>query len=216
MDGAKLQDRLQRAAGRSAEIIGETCDLYRPQDASCPISPSNRILRLKCAFMPLGGSLRRPVLQSQALWQGLFDSAYTQPGDLLRRSRDGAIFFVAAQQPLLPVLCVRALRLVTIKRSATANQAGLNLYGGVISATEVTIAEAWPASMAPLASQGTADANITAGITAGAWQVLLPSSLKLELRTTDHLFDDQGRVGVIASAETSDLWTTLTVRQAST
>ena len=216
MNGAHLQDRLQRAAGRTAAIAGQSCDLFRPKNAMNPLAPANRILRLPAAFLPLGGGFRRPMSQTQPLWEGLFDSAYTKPGDILRRSGDGAIFFIAAQQHLLPVLCVRALRLVTITRPITANLAGLNIYGGVVSATDTTVADAWPAAMTSQPSQGTPQASITAEIATGTWQVLLPASLELELRTTDRLTDDRGRVGVIASAETSDLGTTLTVRQAST
>jgi hypothetical protein len=216
MNGAELQDRLQRAAGRTAAIAGQTCDLFRPNGPIDPLAPANRILRLPAAFLPLGGGFRRPVSQSQSLWEGLFDSAYTKPGDILRRSGDGAIFFIATQQPLLPVLCVRALRLVTITRPTTANLAGLNIYGGVVAATDATVAAAWPASMTSQGSQGTSQTNLAAEIAAGTWQVLLPSSLELELRTTDRVTDDRGRVGVIASAETTELGTTLTVRQAST
>lgn len=216
MNGAELQDRLQRAAGRTAAIAGASCDLFRPAGAMHPLATANRILRLPAAFLPLGGGFRRPVTQAQPLWEGLFDSSYTRPGDILRRSTDGAIFFIAAQQPLLPVLCVRALRMVTMTRPLTANMAGLNIYGGVVAATETTIAEAWPAAMTPLSASGTSQAGIAAEIAAGTWQVLLPASLDLELRTTDRLADDRGRVGVIASAETSELGTTLMVRQAST
>lgn len=215
MDGAQLQDRLQRAAGRTAAIAGQSCDLFRPQGAMHPLDPANRILRLPAAFVPLGGGFRKPVLQTQPLWEGLFDSAYTRPGDILCRS-DGAIFFIAAQQHLLPVLCVRALYLVSISRPMTAAMAGLNIYGGVVAATDTNLARGWPAAMTLQASQGTSQANIAAELSPGAWQVLLPSSLELELRTTDRLTDNRGRVGVIASAETSDLGTTLTVRQAST
>ena len=216
MNAAQLQDRLHRAAGRTAFIAGESCDLFRPDDPMHPLAPSNRILRLHAAFLPIGGSLRRPVQQNQSLWEGVFDAAYTRPGDILRRARDGAVFYIAAQQPLLPVLCVRALRLINMARPNTASVAGLNLYGGVIAATETTIAEGWPAAMIALSAQGTGQAAIAANLSSGTWQIQLPASLKLELRTTDRVTDDQGRIGIVASAETSDLGTTLIVRQAST
>jgi hypothetical protein len=216
MNAAQLQDCLHRAAGRSAAIAGETCDLFRPTDPMHPLSPTNRILRLHAVFLPIGGGLRRPVQQNQLVWEGLFDAAYTRPGDILRRARDGAVFYIAAQQPLLPVLCVHALRIITITRPSTANVAGLNLYGGAIAATQTTIAEGWPSAITSLATQGTGQAGLAAELATGTWQIQLPTSLKLQLRTTDRISDDQGRIGIIASAETSDLGTTLIVRQAST
>ena len=216
MDGVTLRDRIWRAAGQAAAKTGTPCDLYRPCDTDDPLAPANRILRLPATFLPLGGRTRRPVLQSDPLWEGLFDAAYTQPGDIIRRCEDGAIFFIAAQQPLLPVLCVRALRIVSINRPASPRSAGLNLYGGVVAATETTLAAGWPASILSGGNDGTGLANIQAEVTPGAWQVLLPPSLKLALRTSDILSDDQGRMGIIAAIETTDLGTRLTARQAST
>lgn len=216
MNAAQLQDRLNRAAGRTAGIAGETCDLFRPTGPTHPLAPERRILRLNAAFLPIGGGIRRPVPPNQALWEGVFDAAYTRPGDILHRTRDGAVFYIAAQQPLLPVLCVRALRLINISRPSTANIAGLNLYGGAIAESQTTLAEAWPAAMTSLVAQGTGQAGLAAEIASGTWQIQLPSSLQLSLRPTDRITDDQGRIGIIASAETSDLGTTLIVRQATT
>ncbi len=216
MNGDLLQDRLNRAAGRTAMIAGHLCDLFRPDGASNPLAAANRILRLNAAFLPLGGKLRRPVPQTQPLWEGAFDAAYTKPGDILRRGMDGAVFYIAAQQPLLPVLCVRALRLIAITRPAGPASPGLNLYGGVITASETSLAEGWPASVLSAGGQGTGQSGIAAELAAGSWQILLPPSLHLELRPGDRLTDDQGRIGIIANAETSDLGTSLIVKQAST
>jgi len=216
MDGATLQDRLYRASGRTAALIGASCDLLRPHGPDFPLTETNRLLRLPAAFVPLGGKLHRPVTQSDPLWEGLFDAAYTKPGDILRRRTDGAVFFIAAQQPLLPVLCVHAPRLVSITRPAAPNSAGLNLYGGTITATDTVLAQGWPASILTDGRSGTGLANIEAEITPGAWQVLLPPSLHLALRTTDRLTDDQGRTGIIATIESTDLGTRLTAMQAST
>lgn len=216
MNAAELQDRMHRAAGRTAAIAGETCDLFRPTGPMHPLAPANRILRLHAAFLPMGGNFRRPVQHSQSLWEGLFDAAYTRPGDILRRARDGAVFYIAAQQPMLPVLCVRALRTVKITRPITANVAGLNLYGGAIAATEITRAEGWPTTMTLLGSRGTGEAGIASELSGETWQVQLPVSLEIDLRPTDRLIDDQGRIGIIAGSETSEVGTTLLVRQAST
>lgn len=214
MDAATLQDRIYRAGGRSAAITGTACDLFRPNGLFDPLASRNRLLRLPATFLPMGGRLRKPVIEP--MWEGIFDAAYTQPGDILRRLSDGQIYYVAAQQPLLPVLCIRAPRLIDLSRPASPANAGLNLYGGVVASTDTSLAEAWPASILMAGAQGTGLANIEAELTPGNWQVLLPPSLKIALYTSDIISDDQGRTGIIAAIETTDLGTRLTARQAST
>ncbi len=216
MDAATLTDRLHRAAGRTAALVGTPHDLLRPAAPHEPLAAAPRILRLPIAFFPLGGGINRPVGYGEALWEAQLDAAYTRPGDLLRCTATGAVHFIAAQQPLLPVLCVRAARQVDITRSAAAASAGLNAYGGTVTATDSTLATAWPASILATGGQGTGQSGIAADLPSGAWQVLLPSSLAISLRTGDRLTDDLGRVGVIAATERSELGWRLWVRQAST
>jgi hypothetical protein len=216
MDAHKLQDRIYRGSGRAAFHIGAPCDLLRPVGAHDPLSPANRILRLNAGFLPLGGHLHRPVPEQDPMWEGIFDAAYTTPGDILRRRNDGALFYIAAQQPMLPVLCIRTMRIISLLRPPSPQAAGLNLYGGAVVATNAILASGWPASIVTSSGPGTGLANIEAEVNPGTWQVLLPPSLKLELCTNDILTDDQGRTGVVAMIETTDLGTRLTARQTST
>lgn len=216
MNGLFLQDRLYRAAGRTGAIIGGSCDLYRPRGSDTPLSPANRILRLPAAFLPLDGSFKRPVSRSEPIWEGFFDGAYTQPGDLLVRHADQAVFFIAAQQPMLPVLCVRALRMINLARPATAKSAGLNIYGGTVSATNALFAHAWPASILMAAGAGTGAAHLQVEIPPGNWQLLLPPSLNARIRGGDVVTDDQARTGIVANAELTDQGWHLMVQQAST
>jgi hypothetical protein len=216
MNGLTLQDRIYNGYGKAASAIGMECDLYRPAGAFNPLAAENRILRLSVAFLPIGGRVRRPVPQADPYWEGVFDAAYAEPGDILRRREDNAIFFIAGKQPLLPVLCIRALRLINISRPATANSAGLNIYGGTVAALDTVIAERWPVSLQITTKEGTVTAGIQSELTPPAWDVLLPASLKLAMRVSDILTDDEGRTGVVSVAETTDLGTRLTVKQAST
>jgi len=216
MNGAFLQDRLYFGAGRAAARIGLPCDLYRPSGPHHPTAPAHRRLQLNVIFLPPGGRVRRPVPATDPLWEAALDAAHTKPGDILIRKSDGAVFFIAAQQPLLPVLCVHAPRRVTIARPASASFAGLNLYGGAVTATDTILARDWPASILAAGSQGTGLANIEAELNPGTWQVLLPPSLHLALLTSDTITDDQGRIGVIATIETTEIGARLTVKQAST
>ena len=49
--------------------------------------------------------------------------------------RRDAIWFIAAQQRLLPVLCVQTNRIVSFSRPAAPSSTGVNAYGGVTTAT---------------------------------------------------------------------------------
>ncbi len=216
MDGRTLQDRLYRAAGRTAALIGAPCDLYRPNGPDSPLAPSNRILRLPAVFIPVGGRLNRAVQQSEPMWECLLDAVYAKPGDILCRRTDNAIFFIVATQPLLPVLCVRALRTVSFTRPAAPSVAGLNVYGGVVTQTNTPLAAEWPASILVGTGSATALASIEGELSPSAWQVLLPPSLDVSLRIDDRLTTDLGQIGVIANAERTDLGWRLIVKPATT
>ncbi len=216
MNSQTLQDRINRAAGRAAVHVGAPNDLLRPENPREPLSPANRILKLNATFLPIGGRHTRPVIFGENLWEGVFDAAYTRPGDILRRIDTGAIHFIAAQQPLLPVLCVHAARLLDITRAAAASTPGLNAYGATVTATETTLAKGWPAAIVAAGGQGTGESGIAADVPAGTWQVLLPVSLKVALRIGDRLTDDLGRIAVIATSERTDLGWRLQAQQANT
>ena len=86
MNPTNLQDATQRGLGRAAQHIGQWCSLFRPTSPADPLSPVNQILRLPAAFLPVSGRSQVPASYGQMLWQGLFDAAYTKPGDILHRA----------------------------------------------------------------------------------------------------------------------------------
>ena len=127
MDPAHLQDRIHWALNTAARAIGIQTDAYRPSAVSEPLDPVNRFLRLRAAFTAPDGRFARPNAYGDALWHGVFDAAYTRPGDYL--VQEGAIWFIAAQQRLLPVLCVRTNRVVAFWRpAAPTNTRGEHLW----------------------------------------------------------------------------------------
>ena len=111
--GELVADAVRRGAGRAAMVLGMWCEAYRPATPERPLAAQNRFLRLQASFSPPGEGNRPPGYGS-ALWWGVFDSAYTRVGDYIRRPEsrpgagDGAVWFVASQEPMLPVLCVYA------------------------------------------------------------------------------------------------------------
>lgn len=213
LPGEVIPDLICSGLGQAAQAVGDWCDLFRPTGPAAPTAAGNRLLRLPAAFAnPRGFAV--PVGYGDALWEGYFDAAYSQPGDYLSGS-DG-VFFVAAQPRLGPVLCVKTNRTLSLSRPAAPLAGGVNGYVGVRSTTAVPLLTGWPASVLAAGSGGRGalpgDAPGLLG-GAGGWSVLLPTAF-VTLRPGDLAQDDLGRSGVVSSAELTDLGWRLHVRQA--
>lgn len=208
-----LQDRVSRALGTAARAIGVSTDAYRPSGVADPIALSNRFLRLPAAFS-IDGRFARPAGYGDALWQGVFDSAYTRPGDYLCQF-DGT-WFIAAQPRFAPVLCVRTNRAVSFARAAAPAVAGVSTYGGVTLANAAPLLVKWPASVLGVAGGGRPNAGLPSDSAVPFWTVLLPAFGDVVLRPADLMTDDLGRSATVAAAELSELGWRLTVKQATT
>lgn len=220
MDPLALQDVLYRGLGRAGRAVGRWCEAFRPTDGQDPVAPRNLVLRLPAGFAPADGRFGRAQGPGQVFWQGLFDAAYTRPGDYLvqRESRrgmaDGGVWFIAAQQPLLPVLCVRASRVVDVIRPPAPDRPGIGSYGGIGDAVEQVLLRRWPAGVlaGPPSRAGAGSLPDEAG--GLGWTLLLPSLGGVVLRAGDTVRDDLGRRGVIVAADLSELGWRLRVRVA--
>lgn len=209
----RLQDRISRALGTAARAIGVSTDAFRPCGPADPLSPANRFLRLPAAFST-DGRFQAASEFGDALWQGLFDSAYTQAGDYLVQP-DGT-WYVAAQPRLAPILCVRTNRTVSFSRPAGAAGTGVNGYGGISLATATPLLTNWPASVLGASGGGRPGAGLPTDSAVPNWTVLLPSLSGVSIRPVDFMTDDLGRTGIVTGAELSELGWRLSVRQAVT
>jgi hypothetical protein len=225
MDALALADRVRRACGRAATMLGAWCDAYRPSDATNPLQPQNRFMKLQAAFSSPGGEFAGPTGYGEAAWWGLFDSAYTRAGDYLVRQEsaagagDGGIWFIAQQQPLLPVLCVRTPRMVSFMRpapSTSSSNSGVGSYGGFTLADATVLLSDYPASVISGYGPGLDPTDLPGDAPPRSWQVLLPTAPGLVLLVGDLMSDDLGRRGVVSSAELTDLGWRLLVKQATT
>lgn len=214
MDAPKLQDRVSRGLGVAARRIGTPTDAFRPRGTADPLAKSNRYLRLAAAFSAPDGGFGRPNPYGTALWHGVFDAAYTRPGDYL--VQPGGTWFIAAQQTLLPVLCVRAERIVSFGRPAAAARIGIGAYGGVSRQAITPLLTSWPASVLTASSGARSSADLPADGEASIWSVLLPAVKDVVLRSSDLMSDDLGRFGVISAAELTELGWRLQVKQVTT
>jgi len=218
-----IADVIQRALGRAGRVLAPVCDLYRPVSAAKqPLDPSLKVLRLAAAFAPHGGDWKKPQPHGQALWDGLFDAAYTRPGDYIVRAEsrpglgDGGVWFICGQQALSPPLCARANRVVGFTRVPTAVDAGVTSYGGVTTQPRVTLISGWPASMLDAGSGGKYQADLPTDTLLGDWVVLLPAIPGQLLQEGDRMTDDLGRSGVVSAAELTELGWRMNVKQAAT
>lgn len=211
MDYDRIDDIIQRGRGRAAIAVGALHDLHRPTGPSAPVCGATAIMRMPALFMPTS---KRMLAYGHPLFEAAFDAAYTRPGDYL--SGPQFTWFVASQAPLLPVLCVKAVRVVNVARAGVATAVGLAAYGGVRRDTLAPVLTGWPASMVAR-GDGIDRADLPADASLAGWSVLLPVlPASILLRTGDLVTDDLGRTGVVSSAELSDYGWRLIVRQAAT
>jgi hypothetical protein len=203
VDAQRVQDAVHRGLGRAGRAVGYWCDVHRPRGGGAPLAGDNLVLRLQAAFSAPGGRFARAQGVGLAYWEGVFDAAYTRPGDYLRRHEsrpglgDGGVWFIAAQQALHPVLCVQANRVIDLLRPRNAEEPGLGAYGGRDGEDEVRL-RGWPVAMLPMG--GAAGEAGLPERAAGGWTVLLPANAAAAPRVGDAVRDDLGGLAWVAQA----------------
>jgi hypothetical protein len=215
MNPDRLQDLIYRGMGRAALQTGQVYDAFRPNGNANPCAPSNRFLKLRAAFNATDPRFVRANTYGHPVWYGVFDSAYTQPGDYLVEQETGRTFFIASQPPLLPVVTVLAERLVSVLRPAGPAGFGVQAYGGVEIADATLLLGGWPASMIEGGNGGGTryPGDLPADVRLTAFTLLLPALDGIVPRVEDLVSDDLGRNFVVSSAELSELGWRLVVRQ---
>ncbi len=202
-----LRNHIQRGNGAAARRLGAIHDVLRPRGAGQPLARANRVLRLHASFNAADDTYRKPQGPGQAVWWGVFDSAYTLPGDYM--VGPDATYFIAAQQDLLPPQCVRVNCVLTVTRPTGSPSVGALQYGGVQEYTSELLLAQWPASILVAGSSGKSGLPAEAG--AALWMVLLPR-LPVTLQSADLLHDQAGRAYLIEATEQSFLGWRLRVK----
>ena len=214
MNGQKLQDRLHLGLGLSARHIGQSANAFRPKGPFNPVSSQNRFLRLPAAFLSTKGNGGRTNVYGEVLWQGIFDASYTRPGDYL--VLETGTFFVASQAPLLPILCVKTNRIISIVRPNMQTSTASNSYGGYTSGSSVTLMERWPSSVLGETGSSSSTTGLPTNQAVPYWNILLPISGSVILSPGDLITDDLDRTAVITGAELTDLGWRLSAKMATT
>jgi len=151
----------------------------------------------------MNGGTRRAGGYGVAEWQGIFDASYTRPGDYLVQTQ--RIFFVAAQQPLLPVFCIQTNRTISIRRPGIQMSPASNPYGGYTDSSVSTLIEEWPASVLGISGKGQPSAGLPTDQMVPYLAILIPAPPGVILSPGDLISDDLGRSAVISGSELSEL-----------
>lgn len=209
-----LQDRLAWASNVAARYAGDWADAYRPNGPFRPLAPANRFMRLPAFFTGKGGRLEQPLGFGEVVAHGLFDYAYTRPGDCIVLPT--ATWFILTQDPLQPALCARANRTLGIARPQAPSATGVNPYGGSVPASETPVASGWPCSITGATGGGQSAAGLPTDNGVPYWTVLLPLIPGVSILPGDLLTDDLGRAAVVVAAEASQLGWRVSAKEAVT
>jgi hypothetical protein len=214
MNGRKLQDRLYLGLGLSARHVGQSADAFRPKGPLNPLDNQNRFLRLPATFVSAKGNEGRTNVYGEVLWHGIFDASYTRAGDFIVLGNQ--IYFVASQVPLLPVLCVKTNRVISIVRPNMQTSTAGNTYGGYTSGSSMMLMNEWPASVL---GENRSSASVTDLPTDQAipyWNILLPALAHIVLSPGDLVTDDLHRTAVVVGSELTDLGWRISAKMATT
>jgi hypothetical protein len=214
MRGERLNELIWRGRGKAARHIGLPCQVFRPQNSTAPLT--NQVTALDIALNAADQKYLKPNLYGKPVWFADMDARHTQPGDYLVRD-DDKIWYIAAQQQLLPVVAIECNRRIRIVRDPPQTAVGELPYSGIIDPVNVLGTEdsLWPCSILqggkPLPAAG-----LPSDVKDAGWKILLPISVPLRIQSADLIEDDTGRGFAVGSAELTDLGWRLEVNETHT
>ena len=199
MDGARIQQLVNRGYALSAFRVGMPHVWYRPTGPVSPISPASQLGTLNAAFSADDYRFAKSQPYAKALWSVLVDASQTAVGDYLVGQ---FTWFVAAQDPLLPVLAVQCNHALSIVRPTSNRSLGrVRGLDGDTRSAETPVMTGWPASLL----QGTKGEKPDTGIPGAArdpwYAALLPAVTGVAIETDDIAIDENGNRYQISSTE---------------
>lgn len=203
MDSSHLEDRIAWGRNRAARRIGQLTDAFRPSDPTNPLSPSNRYLRLHATFSASPGNFEHAPAFGNPFFFGHFDSSYTRVGDYL--VQDDRTYFIASQESLMPVLCVRTNKTISILRPADSTSAGANPYSARLPMAATPQLTNWPASVLGVSTAGSPAGGLPSEMPLQQWTILLPHLPNTDIAPSDLVLNTDGRQAVVSAAEYSHM-----------
>ena len=201
MDAATLQKKIYSGYGKAAKRIGKFATLSRATSATIP--PLDTIFDNRLVSFTQNFEYSKFNKYGVAIWTAIFDGTDIQPGDYMC-TEDGT-WFIAAMQPLLPIMAVECNRIIDVVRVSQSDSFGAIGYSGDTPETEEPVMCGWPCSILQ-GTKGEKNPNQLPGDERTPWWViLLPAYECVTLKTSDIIKDDLGRRYVISSPELTDL-----------
>ncbi len=201
MDGSRIQSLVNRGYALSAQRVGLPHNQFRPSGPGNPLVPANLVQTLPAAFSADNYAFRRPQAYATPVWTALVDGSQTQVGDYLVGA---ATWFVAAQDPLLPIEVVQCNATGSFVRpSAAGRGGGRQGYGGDVKSTEASLLTAWPMALLQGTKGERGDVPLPGDVRMPWFTAFLPSVGGVELLTDDILLDGDGHRYKLSSTEKS-------------
>lgn len=198
-DQASIQAKIWRGYAQAAKKLGSNFDFYRPNG---PEFPGTRrfsgFVSLNAEDMKYG----KPNKYGKPTWYALMDGSGLQAGDYFIGQQ--GTFFIAALQPLMPILVVECNRTVSISRAQNSDEVGALGYSGMTPDNEVPFAEGVPCSILQGTKGERGDAKLPADTRMPWWTILMPAAVGA-VEYGDLIIDDLDRRFVVSSAELTDL-----------
>ena len=164
--------------------------------------PGNLIAELYVSLNAEDMKYGRPNKYGKATWYALVDAKDLQSGDYFIGQQ--GTFFIAAMQPLLPILAVECNRIVNIFEPLVQTGTGAVGYGGTTGDNMKEKADRRPCSILQGTKGERSEGNLPGDTRSPWWTVLLPDS-GIIIEADDILIDDLGHRYVVSSAEHTDL-----------
>ncbi len=121
------------------------------------------------------------------------------------RHLETAVYFIGSQDPLLPVLCIRTNRTISISKPRMQTNPAGNAYGGYTAINSSPLLDRWPASVLNESKSSASITGLPTDQLIPYWTVLIPASSGVNLSSGDVITDDLGRTAFISGSELSDL-----------
>lgn len=213
MDGPTIQARVFRGYAIAAAKIGFATDQYRPASASNPMA--TKLGTLQASFNAEDMKYGKPNKYGKPTWFCIADGTQLQVGDYLVQGT--STYFVAAMQPLLPILAVECNRTVTVYRPQQQAGVGAVGYGGNTAANQTAIATNWPVSLLQAAKAANNPMNLPGDGKQATWALLMPAIPGgVVIKNDDIIADDLGNRYLVYSAELTDLGWRMQVTESET
>jgi len=164
--------------------------------------PGNLLFSLPVSLNAEDMKYGKPRGYGKATWYALVDGTNLNVGDYFVGPQ--GTFFIAAMQPLLPILVVECNRVVSVFRPQTQTVDGIAPYGGNTSATETLLVAGRPCSILQGTKGEKAEGGLPGDARAPWWLILMPKACA-DIHMDDIITDELGRRYVASSVEISAL-----------